>query len=78
MISLDNVEHLLIYFEKLKGVDSSFVHSLCAAYRYCKRSNKRLTLIGNESETIRKFISSSDFIDVPTCISKCLDKCLWS
>jgi anti-anti-sigma regulatory factor len=78
MISLDNVEHLLIYFQKLNEINDSFVQLLCSVYRYGKRANKRLTLIGSESDTLRKFIHESDCVDIPSCIDNCLDNCLWS
>ncbi|KPK00336.1 MAG: hypothetical protein AMK71_08465 [Nitrospira bacterium SG8_35_4] len=78
MISLDNVEHLMIYFEKLSDIDDSFIHLLCSSYRYCTRTNKRLTLIGNQNKKLKQMIHSSDLIDIPACIDDCQSKCLWS
>ena len=78
MISLDNVEHLMVYFEKLKEINHSFIHLLCSSYRYCKRANKRLTLIGNQTRKLKQTIHTSDLIDMRTCIDDCFNKCLWA
>ena len=78
MISLDNVEHLMVYFEKLKDINDSFIHLLCSSYRYCNRTHKRLTLIGNQNQKLRQMIHDSDLIDIPACIDDCRSKCLWS
>lgn len=78
MISLDNVEHLMIYFEELTEIHDSFIHLLCSSYRYCNRTNKRLTLIGSHNKKLKQMIHDFDLIDIPTCIQDCLNKCLWS
>jgi anti-anti-sigma regulatory factor len=78
MISLDNVEHLMIYFEKLKDINDSFIHLLCSSYRYCNRASKRLTLIGSQNKKLRQMIHNSDLIDIPKCIDDCFNKCLWA
>lgn len=78
MISLDNVEHLMLYFEKLNDIHDSFIHLLCSSYRYCNRTNKRLTLIGSQSKKLRQMIHDTHLIDIPACVDDCRNNCLWS
>jgi len=78
MSSLGNVGHLFLYIEKMADISDPFINTLCSASKYCNNANKRLTLIGNKTSSLKQTIKDSGRINISTCVNDCYNQCLWT
>jgi anti-anti-sigma regulatory factor len=78
MIVSYHIGHLFVYFEKLVDPEDSLIHLLCSAYRFCFNSSKKMTLIGEQSEMLRKLVRDYGLRNVSECLPECGGRCLWS
>ncbi len=59
--SLHNVNHLILSFEKVRGIDTSIGKLICFAHCTSIRLNKRLTVTGIQSEMFKQIVDVSGY-----------------
>jgi anti-anti-sigma regulatory factor len=76
--SLGRIQHLLVYFEKLVDTDNTLIELLCSAHKGCVSAGKKMSLIGDQAEILKKLVRDFGPISIAGCIGDCGGACLWN